>query len=480
MGMQGEVGYIEAYKRFFKGYANFTGRSTVAEFWKAYFFQLAITLGLVIWYFIDLSVFTREFISGTYSSPTDMYSMMTGLYSRPLYIILIIFSYGTLLPTLAIMARRLRDSGQSPWFTIAFILIPIGGFIMMFIMLRRPSLPPGVLYGRTPGPYGPQPYGQQQAPYGQQQPPYGQQQPPYGTQQPPYGQQQPPYGAQQPPYGQQQPPYGTQQPPYGQQQPPYGAQQAPYGPQQPPYGTQQPPYGQPPYEQQQPYGQAYGAPQAEQDHGGRQAAVWCLVLYIGTIAATIVLTFVLIIDIIKYSEAYTKSYWEDGYNDYDDYYTSDDYLDDFLSEDEKEFLDEIEGFMDDYAEDNPVDSPTDEELMEGWGDPLSPEEEATIDQVRLGTVEGCGELTIEEVMESRADDLDWFMEVSMLGDNVVGMDAYTEDGGYMSVFFEIYNDSSIHCFLIYQQDVSVSVEDAEALYEQWYEEALEGSANAAA
>ena len=84
-------------------------------------------------------------------------------------------------------------------------------------------------------PYGPPP---SQNPYGQ--PPSGQPASPYGeqpAQQSPYGdpppQQQNPYGqpAQPPPYGPatQPPAYGQQQPAYGQQQPAYGQPGYPYG-----------------------------------------------------------------------------------------------------------------------------------------------------------------------------------------------------------------------------------------------------------
>jgi uncharacterized membrane protein YhaH (DUF805 family) len=502
--MQGEVGYIEAYKRFFKGYANFTGRSTVAEFWKAFFFQLAIGLGCLIWYFSAFMTLFREsadeLLGDVFSSALGGYgtgfssgynmsfAVLDGLYSNPVYIIMLIFSYGTLVPTLAIMARRLRDSGQSPWWVIGLVLIPIGGVILMFVMLRRPSLPPGVRYGQAPGPYGPQPYGQPQAPYGQQQPPYGTQQPPYGQQQPPYGQQQPPYGTPQAPYGQQQPSYyGAQQPPYGQQT--YGQQPPPYGQQT--YGQQQPPYGQQPtYAQQPPYGQPYGAQQAKPDPSGRQAAVWCLLLIIGAVVTGCVFTGALFSEITKYAEEYTKSYLEDGL------YDSDNFLDDILGEDWNDLdmpddQDGWEGYLDDYldeyAQDGPADSPTDSptgaDVPEGWFGELTEEERVLVDAVRSYRIDGCEELTVEEVLLAHGSDLEWYVDEVGSRSWLVTVDAWENAGGGDSIMYAAFfveGDGTISLYNLYQgsKGIDVTEEDAEALYKKWYEEALGGGANA--
>ncbi|MDR1798002.1 MAG: DUF805 domain-containing protein [Clostridiales Family XIII bacterium] len=451
MGAKGETGYFEAYGRFFKGYVNFLGRSTVAEFWKAMFFQLVIFLGLFIWYLSIIATLFREnmdelfkmlmansmggYGAGFSAGYNMSYTLADDLFSSPGYIIWVVFLYATFVPTLAIMARRLRDSGQSPWWTIAFILIPIGGIIMTFVMLRRPSLPPGVRYGWTPGPYGQQP----QPPYGQPQL-YGQQ--PYGQQPPPYGQQ--PYGQQPPPYGQQ--PYGQpQQPPYGQQ--PYGQ------PQQPPYGQQPAPYV-------QPYG---AAPQARPDPSGRLASVWCLLLIIGVIIAFIVFTSVLGNELVKYYEESAGNPWEEAGG-------SDDGLDGI-------FGDDWEDYLDDFAEGGSSGL----ELPDDWDGVLSEDEKALVEEVRTGTIEGCEELTIEEVLQSQADDIDWYADEVSSSGSFVSIDAWVEQGTglvYLYAAFFVEPDGTISVYNLYLGDVDVYNEEAEALYVKWYEEALGGDVNA--
>jgi DNA-binding CsgD family transcriptional regulator len=52
-----------------------------------------------------------------------------------------IFLIAVLLPFLAVGARRLRDSGNSPWW-LWFLLVPIGGIITLGILWAQPSTEP--------------------------------------------------------------------------------------------------------------------------------------------------------------------------------------------------------------------------------------------------------------------------------------------------------------------------------------------------
>lgn len=48
------------------------------------------------------------------------------------------------LPMLGVTARRLRDTGESPWWTVAtFILPPIGTIIVLILALRKSAQPCG-------------------------------------------------------------------------------------------------------------------------------------------------------------------------------------------------------------------------------------------------------------------------------------------------------------------------------------------------
>ena len=88
--------FQDAIRVCFIKYADFTGRASRPEFW---WFAL----------FIVLSAAALAYLSET---------------------ILNIFLVATLLPLLAVSARRLRDSGNNPW-SLFYLLIPVGGIIIL-------------------------------------------------------------------------------------------------------------------------------------------------------------------------------------------------------------------------------------------------------------------------------------------------------------------------------------------------------------
>jgi DNA-binding CsgD family transcriptional regulator len=88
--------FQEAIRICFVKYADFTGRASRPEFW---WFAL----------FILLSTSALTYLSETIGS---------------------IFIIATLLPFLAVGARRLRDSGNNPWWLFG-LLIPVGGIIIL-------------------------------------------------------------------------------------------------------------------------------------------------------------------------------------------------------------------------------------------------------------------------------------------------------------------------------------------------------------
>ena len=90
---------IEAYKKFWKGYVDFTGRSTPSDYWFAYSAHVLIFFA---YYLLD-AVFER-ILSTTGSR---------AVFTISLYLLLIFFAYGVaaILPGIAITVRRLRDAG---------------------------------------------------------------------------------------------------------------------------------------------------------------------------------------------------------------------------------------------------------------------------------------------------------------------------------------------------------------------------------
>ena len=166
--------FPDAVKICFHKYADFNGRARRSEFWwwVLFTFLLGIVAGI-----IDTILGTRN------SSGTGLIGSITNL--------------AVLLPSLAVGARRLHDTGRSGWWQLLWIVICIGWIILIVWYVQdsrgdnkygaspKPSTAgPGGPYGEPPAnPYGQppaNPYGQPPAsPYGQ--PPAN----PYG--QPPAG-----------------------------------------------------------------------------------------------------------------------------------------------------------------------------------------------------------------------------------------------------------------------------------------------------
>ena len=110
---------LTAIRSFFKGYANFSGRSTRPEFWWVWL------LNMVIFFPVYYSLFTGlEF---------DNPIINIALFS--MYIILLLVEFVSLL---ALIVRRLRDVGIH-WAFIFIALVPLVGPIALIVMLAWPS-----------------------------------------------------------------------------------------------------------------------------------------------------------------------------------------------------------------------------------------------------------------------------------------------------------------------------------------------------
>ena len=110
---------LTAIRSFFKGYANFSGRSTRPEFWWVWL------LNMVIFFPVYYSLFTGlEF---------DNPIINIALFS--MYIILLLVEF---VPLLALIVRRLRDVGIH-WAFIFIALVPLVGPIALIVMLAWPS-----------------------------------------------------------------------------------------------------------------------------------------------------------------------------------------------------------------------------------------------------------------------------------------------------------------------------------------------------
>ena len=115
---------IEAYKKFWKGYVDFKGRSTPSDYWLAYSAHVLIFFAS----YLLLAVFQRMAV--------DELSLLT----NEVIFLLIFFAYGvaTVLPGIAITVRRLRDAGYN-WLYIFIPLIPFVGIFILIFLLCQPT-----------------------------------------------------------------------------------------------------------------------------------------------------------------------------------------------------------------------------------------------------------------------------------------------------------------------------------------------------
>lgn len=107
--------FLGAYKK----YADFTGRARRQEYWMfiLFYFIVSIILGIV------------DGVLG-------------------IQILGLLFSLASLVPSLAIGARRLHDTGRSGWWQLLY-LIPLIGLIIMIVFLVQDSHPDNE-YGPNP------------------------------------------------------------------------------------------------------------------------------------------------------------------------------------------------------------------------------------------------------------------------------------------------------------------------------------------
>ncbi|MBU0453491.1 DUF805 domain-containing protein [Streptococcus oralis] len=109
---------LSAIRSFFKGYANFSGRSNRPEFWWVWLLNMVIFL-------------------------PAYYSLFTGVESDKAIRNIAVFSMCIILfivefvPLLALIVRRLRDVGIH-WAYIFIVLVPLGA-ITLLVMLAMPS-----------------------------------------------------------------------------------------------------------------------------------------------------------------------------------------------------------------------------------------------------------------------------------------------------------------------------------------------------
>ena len=114
---------INAYKNFFKNYAEFTGRSTRPDYWWVWLTNILLLIPLYSAYF-----------NAIFSEGSEGAFLALG----GLSIIYMIFGLALFLPWLALTVRRLRDAGFH-WALIFVGFIPMVGGFALLVLLAMPT-----------------------------------------------------------------------------------------------------------------------------------------------------------------------------------------------------------------------------------------------------------------------------------------------------------------------------------------------------
>ena len=123
---------INAYKNFFKGYAEFTGRSTRPDYWWVWLGNFI--LSIPFWVIYIYTVYLSAVMDSVSDSASEAAFMIFGLVA----IIYVVFYLAILVPTIALTVRRLRDAGFH-WAFIFLRFAPMVGGIALLILLAMPT-----------------------------------------------------------------------------------------------------------------------------------------------------------------------------------------------------------------------------------------------------------------------------------------------------------------------------------------------------
>jgi uncharacterized membrane protein YhaH (DUF805 family) len=125
------VGLIGAIENFFSCYATFSGKSSRSEYWFLWMAEVLLLLVLLLFPFsVAITVYYFEVIEGWAGPALQWVPILT-----------LVVVLALVVPNLAIMSRRLRDAGISPYF-LFFIFLPILGGLALFVMMMFPSKEP--------------------------------------------------------------------------------------------------------------------------------------------------------------------------------------------------------------------------------------------------------------------------------------------------------------------------------------------------
>ena len=121
----------QAFSRFWKKYATFSGRASRSEYW--WMTLISVIVSVVI-SAIGIAAAGGDVAAANSSTGVD--DLLTG-----------IWGLATLIPSLALAVRRLHDTNRSGWFVLLG-LIPLVGWIILIVWYASGPNPAGVRFDR--------------------------------------------------------------------------------------------------------------------------------------------------------------------------------------------------------------------------------------------------------------------------------------------------------------------------------------------
>ena len=110
---------FRAYKKYWMGYVDFTGRSSRSDYWLA---VLANTIVTIILFSIVIVVIV-------FDSPDSPYHVILNL----LYLLVMTYFPASFIPSISLQVRRLRDAGYHWALIFLRFALGIGGIILLVL-----------------------------------------------------------------------------------------------------------------------------------------------------------------------------------------------------------------------------------------------------------------------------------------------------------------------------------------------------------
>ena len=153
------MSFMESVTTCFKKYATFTGRARRSEYWWFALFLYVLSIGssYLFWWkldkvdWIESQVASAAFDQDKYNALLAQAESIDSTFMLWACILVILWLV-LLLPSLAVLCRRLHDTGRSGWF-ILLNFIPVVNFVTLiitFVFCVTDSKPEDNQYGPSP------------------------------------------------------------------------------------------------------------------------------------------------------------------------------------------------------------------------------------------------------------------------------------------------------------------------------------------